>query len=447
MVNRSTSFIYLTWEEMSHTCHCEHDLKMHLQTLPANQMPPEINNCMFEDSGTICQCKKYDALLKKHDSGHIIREKSNRGVQTFDDINKTNFVKIATIKRWVDGLQKSKIKNWKFMLTNFWRICTTLDVHPDLFLQEIETAEELKDKFVLALRDGKAVYIYNLKQKDPEKQSRVNPQPYIESIRSFRDRNSKDLPKGYLIIERHSTDSYSKVHLTDKERKLAIEFITKNYPQFSNLFIIHHEIGVRIDTLFKIRPIFEKKYTIIDGQQCEYWKATIPEKKQNRNFEKYFWTPEAVEVIANLKSGKPIHDFQNIREAKEQYNKTLRSVYAMLGKISSNEQDWKKYEMLTEEYYYVEDPSHAIRHSCIHKLMRMTGERSEDVASMFWDAPETLKLYKKNSIDAILQQGLCMICNPPPKDDNENERFCTLRHAVLYYNGYRADTTEQEEQK
>ncbi len=324
------------------------------------------------------------------------------------------------------------------MLTNFWRICTTLDVHPDIFIQEIETAEEMKEKFVMALRDGKAVYIYNLKKRDAEKQSKVNPQPYVESIRSFRDRNSKDVPKGYLRIERLSNDMYSRVHITDKERLLAIKFMEKLFPTLITLFIIHHEIGVRIDTLFTMRPVLQKEITVIDGQQCEYWKAIIPEKKQNRNFEKYFWTPEAMEAVEKLESGKPIHNFTNIRDGKKEYNKALRLVYAMLGKISDRHEKWKTYDMGTEEYYLVNDPSHAVRHSCIHKLMRMTGERAEVVASMFWDSPETLNIYQKNSIDAILKQGLCMICNPPPTSEINYDRFCTLRHAVLYYNGYRA---------
>ena len=332
------------------------------------------------------------------------------------------------------------------MLTNLWRICTTIDTHPDVFLQEIETAEEMKDKFVLALKDGKAVYIYNIKKKDPEKQSKVNPQPYIEAIRSFRDRNSKDLPKGYLRIERVASDTYSRVHLTDHEIKMATNFLRKLNPELAKLFIIHHEIGVRIDTLFTMKPVLEKKYTLIDEQQCEYWKAIIPEKKQNRNFEKYFWTQDAVEIISKLPSGKPIHNFKNIREGKKQYNKALRLVYAMLGKISNRQEKWESYEMGTEEYYMINDPSHTIRHSCIHRLMRMTGERSEVVSSMFWDVPETLKIYQKNSIDSILQQGLCMICNPPPKSDQNYERFCTLRHAVLYHNGYRPDFDDEVEE-
>lgn len=383
-------------------------------------------------------------MLSKYETGHIIRSKSNRAVQTYDDVSKTNFVKLASVKRWIDSLKRSNIKNWKFMLTNLWRICTTLDQHPDIFLQEIETAEEMKDKFVLALRDGKAVYIYKLKQKDPEKQSKVNPQPYIEAIRSFRDRNSKDNPKGYLIINRIPSDTYARIHLTDKQRKSAIEFLFKLNPQLCELFILQHEIGVRIHTLFTMKPIFQREYTLIDGAKCEYWKAIITEKKQNRNFEKYFWTPESMKVVNKLTSGKVVHKFKNIREAKKEYNKALRLVYAMLGKISDTQAKWETYDAETEEYYLVNDPSHAVRHSCVHKLMRMTGERAEVVGSMFWDIPETLKIYQKNSIDSILKQGLCMICNPPPPDDRKNDRFCTLRHAVLYYNDYRPHEEEED---
>lgn len=427
-VNRSPSFIYLKWDELSRTCNCNHKEETHRN-----------DHCHYLVDLTQCNCKSFSPKLKKAESGFIIREKSNRGVQTFDDIKKTNFIKLASVKRWSEALKKSGNKNWKFMITNMWRICTTLDIHPDMFLQEIETAEDMKDKFVLALRDGKAVYIYNYKKKDPEKQSRVNPQPYIEAIRSFRDRNSKDIPKGFLKIDRIPSDSYARIHLNDKERKVAISILKKMNPVFADLFIIQHEIGIRIDTLFTIKPIIEKKFTIIDGQECSYWKALIHEKKQNRNFEKFFWTPEARSVIAKLESGKPIHNFKNNLEGKREYNKALRLMYSMLGKISEYQNKWNDYEIGTEEYYLVNDPSHAVRHSAVHKLMRMTGERADDVASMFWDRPETLKIYQQTSIDSILQQGLCMICNIPPQGDQNYERFCSLRHAVLYYNGYRVE--------
>jgi hypothetical protein len=297
---------------------------------------------------------------------------------------------------------------------------------------DITTVEELKDKFVQKYRDGEAVYLYDRKKRDSLQQSQANANPYIESIRSFRTRNGKEITKGYLEIDRENTDLYSMIHLNDVERKKTFNFMTKFGDIWGILFILQHELGVRIDTLFTMKPVWIKQFTQIDGNPCDYYKCIITEKKQDRPFEKLIITPEAIKIIQNLQSNKRIHDFANIREGKLQYNNYLRQAYANLEKISSLKENWKEYERKTDEWYYVNDPSHVIRHSAVHKLMRLSGERAEVVASMFWDAPKTLEIYRKMTIDSILMQGVCMVCNKPNSDD-PNERFCTLRHALLYY--------------
>ena len=421
LVNRSISFIYHTWDKLCEECTCEHDFEQHKNL-----------NCDHAENGVRCQCEKFDAKLRKNEYGHIIKSKPNRQVQTFEDIGKTNFIKFASIQKWRDSLIKSKVAKYKDMMSNFWRICATLDVNPDAFLMDITTVEELKDKFVQKYRDGEAVYLYDRKKRDSLQQSQANANPYIESIRSFRTRNGKEITKGYLEIDRENTDLYSMIHLNDVERKKTFHFMNNFGKIWGILFILQHELGVRIDTLFTMKPIWIKQFTQIDGNPCDYYKCIITEKKQDRPFEKLIITPEAIKIVQSLESNKRIHDFTNIREAKLQYNNYLRQAYANLEKISTLKENWKEYERKTDEWYYVNDPSHVIRHSAVHKLMRLSGERAEVVASMFWDAPKTLEIYRKMTIDSILMQGVCMICNKPNSDD-PNERFCTLRHALLYY--------------
>jgi len=424
-VNRSASFVYLTWDRLCETCTCGHQREAHK------------DKCKYfldsEFDVVQCDCAEFVGKLAKNEFGHILRKKPDRMVNSYNDIKKTNFVTYASVKRWIEGLQKSKVIHWKTMLANFWRVCKTVDVHPDAFLQDIQTAETLKDKFITLFRDGKAVYIYEWKGREKLKQSQSNPQSYIEVIRSFRLRNNKEIPKGYLTIERDQTDTYARVHLTDVQRQIAIHYLQNIDPEMAVIFIMQHELGVRAHTVFTMRPFWEKKLTVIDGETCEYYKALIFERKQNRNYEKLIFTPEAVEVIKKLPNDKPVHGFKVIKEAKKKYNERLREVYVLLGKISDNQKEWNEYERGTQEWYYVNNPSHVIRHSAIHKLMRVTGERAEVVSGMFWDEPETLKIYKKSSIDSILQQGLCGICNRPSQE-SEYEMFCTLRHALLYYN-------------
>ncbi len=417
LVNRSHGTIWKIWQELCTICKCEHYQNQHT------------TKCTVEN----CICEKFIGKLEKDEMGRIIRSMPTRQIQTFEDISKTKFIRIASIQRWIASMQKTNVVHWRTMLANFWRVCITIDTYPDSFLQDIDTVEKLKDEFVKKFRDGKAVYIYEKKKQDPLKQSQANPQSYLEAIRSFRDRNGKDLPKGYLKIERDFNQIYAHIHLNDDERRLGIHYLKQIDEKLAKLFILQLELGVRIDTLFKIKPEWIKQTTVINGKTCEYFKCLIHEKKQNQMYEKLIITPEAREIVRTLQNFKPIHNEKNIREAKKLYNKHLRGMYAMLGKIASDQNKWKKYERGTPEWYFVNETSHVNRHSCVHKLMRLSGERAEVVASFFWDTPDTLKIYKKSTIDTILQQGVCLVCNPPTNPDPRYERFCSIPHALFYY--------------
>ena len=164
----------------------------------------------------------------------------------------------------------------------------------------------------------------------------------------------------------------------------------------------------------------------------EYYKVLVYEEKQNRRYEKLAITPEAREVIKTLEDGKLLHSHNDRKAGREYYNSCLRGLYQRLKRYDPRNQD--NLSVGTEEWYYHNMPSHVIRHSCVHWLMRASGERADVVSSMFWDKPETLKVYAKNSLDAILQQGVCYFCNPPDEPDPNSIRFCSIRHALAYYN-------------
>ena len=89
--------------------------------------------------------------------------------------------------------------------------------------------------------------------------------------------------------------------------------------------------------------------------------------------------------MKNAKSGQRLIEYTNRRKLKEGYNAALRAAYADLDLIPSDPELMKQQLPETNEWYLCEMPSHIMRHSCVHWLMRLSGQRADQVAAMFWD--------------------------------------------------------------
>lgn len=379
-----------------------------------------------------------DGLLQTTENGYLIRSAQPKLLKRFQDISKTEFLNIPSVKKWKQKMESNEVKNIPYLISNFWKVCQTIDVHPDAFLLDINEVIPLIEKFKLMFRDGKVLYMKKKHLDDPVKQSQANPQHYIESVRSFIKGNGKEIPKGELEVKRKQNKLYAQIRINDQERIAGMKYMSKFSSDLRVLFTIHNEIGVRSDTLFKMRPKFEQFRRTFEGIPCEWYKAYIFESKQENTkgggvYEKYIITPNARLIISKLKPGKQIHSYSNIKKGKDEYNQKLRDFFASIGKISDDPFEHAKYEKGTQEYYLVNEPTHAIRHSCVHWLMRITGNRTEEVSSLFWEQPQTLKIYAKQSFEDMLEDDTCSLCNPDPNEDRYR-RFCTLKHALIYYN-------------
>lgn len=387
-----------------------------------------------------------EGKLQTTETGHLIRSAQPKLLRRFIDISKTDFLNIPSINKWKNSMDRDGVKNVPYIIVNFWKVCQTIDVHPDAFLLDIEEVIPLIEKFKVAFKNGKVVYIKKRQIDDPLKQSQASPEHYIESIRSFIKRNGKEIPEGEIKVRRKQNKLYAQIRLNDNERMQGI----KHFATFSNdlktLFIIHNEIGPRSDTLFTMRPKFEKHTRTFEGIKCDWYKAYIYEKKQSQPYEKYILTPNARLIVSKLTPGKQIHQYTNIKKAKDEYNQKLRDFFAIIGKISGDPFEQAKYQKGTQEYYLVNDPTHAIRHSCIHWLMRITGNRTEEVSSLFWEQSDTLKIYARQQFEDMLEDDTCAMCKPDLNDQNYR-RFCTLKHAIIYYNTNEEQRVKLREEK
>lgn len=416
---------------------------LELTLFPHRKKRQEIADVINRSKSKVYRLQKElvnEGKLKVNESGHIVRSANADQIRQNQDISKTDFANIPSVQRWISSMRRANVTNINYHVVNFWKVCRTLKksntmfAGPKSFLQDTHEVEPLIDEFVERFKKGQTEYLTNRTQIDPVKQSQSSPQHYIESIRSFIKRNGKQIPQGNIQIQRDPNLIYSNIKLTDTERLKGIKFMEKTSENLKNLFIMHNEIGPRTDTLFTMKPKFERRLVKIDDVECEYYVCRITEKKQSQQYEKLIITPKARALVKTLKSGERIHDYTHLRAGKDEYNQKLRELFAYLGKIDSDPIVQSQYDKGTEEYYLTTKPSHAVRHSCVHFLMRITGERAEVVSALFWEKPETLRVYAKTSIDSILQQGVCYYCNPPTEVNNTLKRFCTLRHALVFFN-------------
>jgi len=403
---------------------------------PHNKNKNQIADAINRSTGFVYTLQRElvsEGKLDLTDKGYIKKRTLPRDQSLFEDLTKTEFGQFAAVKRWIQLMRQDKVKDFHYQVTNFYKVCKTLDVKPNAFLDDIELVQDMWVRFVEKFRNGESFYMVKQKNRTELKTGNAVPNHYLYSVRSFITRNGKQIPPSYLKIESNHTDNYSYVMLNDNERKVGINYMQEKFgEEIKNIFVLHHEFGPRSETLFSMKPTFVRQTTTIDGVSCEYYKVLIFEQKQNRRYQKLAITPEAREVIKTLEDGKLIHSHNDKKAGREMYNSCLRSLYQKLGRYDPRLQD--NLDVGTEEWYYHNMPSHVIRHSCVHWLMRASGERADVVSSMFWDKPETLKVYAKNSLDAILQQGVCYFCNPPDEPDPNAIRYCSIRHALAYYN-------------
>lgn len=379
-----------------------------------------------------------NGLLQTTENGYLIRSAQPKLLKRFQDLSKTDFLNIASVKNWKEQMESRDVQNIPYTIANFWKICQTIDVHPDAFLLDIKEVIPLVEKFKMAFKEGNVLYIKKKHLDDPIKQAQANPQHYIEAVRSFIKRNGKEIPPGELEVKRKQNKIYAQIRISDKERIQGMKFMQKFSNDLKVLFTIHNEIGVRSDTLFQMRPKFERFTRTFEGINCEWYKVFIFESKQENTssggvYEKYVLTPNARLIVANLTPGKQIHHYTNIKKGKDEYNQKLREFFSFIGKIGGDPSVQRSYQKGTQEYYLVNEPTHAIRHSCVHWLMRITGNRTEEVSSLFWEQPETLKIYARQMFEDMLEDDMCALCNPDP-NESEYRRFCTLKHSIIYYN-------------
>ena len=404
-------------------------------TLPPHKLKKnEIAKLINRSTSTVWRIQQFlveKGFLEKAPSGHIFKSGYERSTKAYEEIENKTFKERPTVKKWQERMRSRKIVDYKRRITNLWKLCKTIDKNPEELLSDINLVQPLWDEFVNKFREGSAFSIRN----EGNKSGGLNPKHYGDALKSYREANGKDTPKGYIETEQVNTGIYARIKLSDGEFEQARQYILQKYgEEMHNLFVWHHELGPRSDSLFTIQVSFERHVTLIDNQECEYYKCLVYEQKQKKTYEKPVISEIARTLAKNFGNARQLHSATNIQEIKIKYNAILRETFAYLGRISPEKQTQDSYRNGTQEWYLVNEPTHAIRHSCVHWLMRNTGMRRDVVASFFWERPDTLEIYAESTLEEILEQHICNYCNPPKTYDPNIIRFCTLSHALVWHN-------------
>lgn len=424
---------------MTQQAEVDEDREM-LKTLVFNySMPPysfsqsRIAKQLKISRGTIYKLQKElvaDGKITKDEKGNVLVPTNFKTPYHYHEVTESDFGEDPLIMQWLQSMKRSGKVRPNSQVNILYVFCETIKIRPVALLGNILDVQSLVDTFENKFRAGQAKYIRPSLANIQDGKQDTAITTYVKAVKSFIERNGKEIPRGFLEVKQQTFDIYKRIKLDDLERKRAIEFMGQFGEIMQNAFILHHEFGVRPSTLFEMEPTFEKKTVEIDGVLCEYYVCYIYEKKQKKTYEKIVFTPEGRMVVNRIKPGERLSSKEANWRTKQEYNEKLRLLYQFLGKYDPAQRPFKQG---TLEYFFDTEATGVLRHSCVHKLMRMTGHRSDIVASMFWERPQTLDIYASTSINAILQQGVCFVCNKPKTLDYANEVFCSLRHAILYY--------------
>jgi len=67
-------------------------------------------------------------LLQTTENGYLIRSAQPKLLKRFQDISKTEFMSIPSIKNWKEKMDANNVEGMPYLITNFWKVCQTIDL-------------------------------------------------------------------------------------------------------------------------------------------------------------------------------------------------------------------------------------------------------------------------------------------------------------------------------
>ena len=184
-------------------------------------------------------------LQKDPTTGRLLRSEQDRKQVQYAEMIKSEFLQIPSVQKWFNDLMTAG-KNGQpavsvnHMIQGLNVVCNTLNVHPDAFLQDIDTSVALLKEFERKFKAGEARYAHQLNNIDFSSREITR---YVSSTRNFMTRNGIAIPRGITGImsgKKKRFGAYANVKLTDREFERGLKFM-HGYG-FEELFAVLHEV-------------------------------------------------------------------------------------------------------------------------------------------------------------------------------------------------------------
>lgn len=299
--------------------------------------------------------------------------------------------------------------------------CQRMQIHPKEFNISKERSEDL--------------YMQFLKSWDAS----LTDERYRKAIRKFSMYlDIKKMDKSKIIHGgSESKGDYATVSLSDDEITQGINFMDIELgKEWGTTFGLFDEIFPRPDVMFNWKPIIELSYVDVDGKSYEIGNCSVFEPKQNKYYDKLILDPRILERAKLLNPNKKIIDLPSSK-TETIFAEALRTFYTKIGKIEKG----VKYEKSTPGWLYSNRPIYTLRHSAATKWLRRLAFNASLVATMGWEDPKTLTTYyARNTVNNILQAGVCYKCKPPVKK-TDRAVFCSASHCAAYLYDLYGDKT------
>ena len=344
---------------------------------------------------------------------------------------RSDFLKNPVIDEWYH-LNPNTVQAGKQM-SKLLIICNTLKITPESLIQTTDPVNTLKKTLIEFKKICDAGNIQHTREVKNVSQIPEQYTEYEAGLKSFLS-SKHYVPPQTKVFKNKKKPQYN-VKLTDDEL-WGSNGIIKELKKLSDKRIVicavlQHEIFARFESSFLIWNVdnIEVKTDTLDGIHYKYAEVSnYYEPKQHEYYDKVILDPRVLGVLLSLKRDQPIIPKGERREFAVAYNNALRSCYIKLGKYARDVPTATN----TNEWYWANRPSHALRKSGSAQALRRCGYDYSNVSAMGWQDDKMLR--QTYAQPKVLLEKSCEYCKPPERKQTD-ETFCSFAHYLAYQYG------------
>ena len=144
-------------------------------------------------------------LQKDPTTGRLLRSEQDKKQIQYAELIKSEFLQIPSIQKWYNDLMTGgnngkPVSSTNYKIQGLNVVCNTLNVHPDAFLQDLDTSIALLKEFERRFKAGETRYAYQFNKNGKTDFSLKEITHYVSATRNFMFRNNIAIPRGITGI-------------------------------------------------------------------------------------------------------------------------------------------------------------------------------------------------------------------------------------------------------